>query len=148
MEVIMENVRQYVLALVKAGDFSQKEVADTSGIPLETVRNFLSGKTSKNAGFATVAKMITALGGDMNAAIGYETKKEIETNSTLSLKETYDARIEDLTKSYEIRMSDLKDYCDLRVSDMQKCCETRVQDIIKNCEARLAEQKELLKNFY
>ena len=146
MEVIMENVHQYVLALVKAGDFSQKELADSSGIPLETVRNFLSGKTSKNAGFATIAKMIVALGGDLNAAIGYEKTKEIETNSTLSLKETYEARIEELTKSYEIRMADLKGYCDLRVADIQKCCETRVEDIRKNCEARLEEQKQLLLN--
>lgn len=146
MEVIMENVRQYILALMKAGDFSQKELADTSGIPLETVRNFLSGKTSKNAGFATVAKVIVALGGDMNAAIGYEKKKEIETNTTLSLKETYEARIEELTKSNEIRMEDLKSFCDLRIADIQKCCDMRVADIVKNCELRLTEQKELLLN--
>ena len=142
----MENVRQYVLALMKAGDFSQKELADSSTTPLETIKNFLSGKTIKNTGFATVAKMIVALGGDLNEAIGYEKKKEIETNSTLSLKEAHDARIEELTKSYELRMADLKEYCDLRVADMQKCCDQRVEDIIKNCEARLAEQKELLLN--
>lgn len=146
MEVIMENVRQYVLALMKAGDFSQKDLADTSGVPLETVKNFLSGKTIKNTGFATVAKMIVALGGDMNAAIGYEKKKEIEINSTLSLKETYEARIEELTKAHEIRMADLKNFSDLRVADIQKCCDIRVEDILKNCEARLAEQKELLLN--
>ena len=146
MEVIMENVRQYILALEKAGDFSQKELADTSGVPLETVRNFLSGKTCKNAGFATIAKMVVALGGDLNASIGYEKKKEIEINSTLSLKEAYEARIEELTKSYEIRMADLKSYCDLRVADMQKCCDIRVDDIRKNCEDRLEEQKQLLLN--
>ena len=144
MEVIMENVRQYVLALIKAGDFSHKELADTSGVPLETVRNFLTGKSCKNTGFATVTKMIIALGGDLNAAVGYEKVKEIEINSTLSLKEAYEARIDELTKSYELRMADLKSYCDLRVSDMQKCCDLRIEDIIKNCEARLAEQKELL----
>ena len=148
MEVIMENVHQYVLALVKAGDFSQKELADSSGIPLETVRNFLSGKTSKNAGFATVAKMITALGGDLNAAIGYEKKKEIETNATLSLIEAHEARLEEVTKSYELRMADLKEYCNLRVADIQKCCDIRVEDILKNCEARLEEQKQLLQHFY
>ena len=146
MEVIMENVRQYILALMKAGDFSQKELADTSGVPLETVKNFLSGKTSKNAGYATVAKLVVALGGDMNASIGYEKKKEIEINSTLSLKETYEARIEELTKAHEIRMADLKNFSDLRVADIQKCCDIRVEDILKNCEARLAEQKELLLN--
>ena len=144
MEVIMENVRQYILVLIKAGDFSQKELADLSNVPLETVKHVLSGRTGKNAGFATIAKMIVALGGDLNAAIGYEKTKEIETNSTLSIKEAYEARIDELTKSYELRMADLKSYCDLRVSDMQKCCDLRVEDIIKNCEARLAEQKELL----
>ena len=146
MEVIMENVRQYVLALIKAGDFTQKELADASTVPFETVRHFLSGRTSKNVGFATVAKMVVALGGDLNTAIGYEKQREIETNSTLSIKETYEARIEELTKSYEIRMADLKGYCDLRVSDMQKCCEDRIADIRKDCEARLAEQKQLLLN--
>ena len=146
MDVIMENVRQYILALVKAGDFTQKELADASTVPLETVRHVLSGRTGKNAGFATIAKMIVALGGDLNAAIGYEKTKEIEANSTLSIKETYEARIEELTKSYEIRMADLKSYCDLRVSDMQKCCETRVADIRRDCEERLKEQKQLLLN--
>ncbi len=116
MEVIMENVRQYILALTKAGDFSQKDLADTSGVPLETVKNFLSGKTIKNTGFATIAKMIVALGGDMNASIGYEKKKEIEINTTLSLKETYEARIEELAKSYETRIEDYKGFCDLRMA--------------------------------
>ena len=146
MEVIMENVRQYILALMKVGDFSQKELADASAVPFETVRHFLSGRTSKNAGFSTIAKMIIALGGDLNVAVGYEKKQEIETNTTLSLKEAYEARIEELTKSYEIRMADLKSYYDLRVSDMHQNCEDRIADIIKNCEARLAEQKELLLN--
>ena len=143
----MENVRQYILAFMKAGDFSQKDLADASTVPLETVRHILSGRTGKNAGFATIAKMVVALGGDLNAAVGYEKKQEIETNTALSLKETYDARIEEITKSYEARMADLKDYCDLRVADIQKNCDIRVEDILKNCEARLAEQRELLQNF-
>ena len=147
MEVIMENVRQYILALMKAGDFTQKELADASTVPLDTVRHILSGRTGKNAGFATIAKMVTSLGGDLNAAVGYEKKQEIEINTALSLKETYEARIEELTKSYEIRMADLKSYCDLRVADMQKCCEIRVEDIRKNCEERLEEQRNLLQNF-
>ena len=146
MEVIMENVRQYILALTKAGDFSQKDLADASGVPLETVKNFLSGKTIKNTGFATVAKMIVALGGDMNASIGYEKKKEIEINTTLSLKETYEARIEELAKSYETRIEDYKGFCDLRIADIHKCCEDRIADVRKNYEERLEEQKKLLLN--
>ena len=146
MEVIMENVRQYILALTKVGDFSQKDLADASGVPLETVKNFLSGKTIKNTGFATIAKLIVALGGDMNASIGYEKKKEIEINTTLSLKETYEARIEELAKSYETRIEDYKVFCDLRSADIHKCCEDRIADVRKNYEERLEEQKKLLLN--
>lgn len=143
MEVILENVRQYVLALMKTGDFTQKEVADASAVPLETVRNFASGRTVKNVGFATIAKLIVALGGDLNAAIGYEKKREIETNSALSLKETYDARMEELTKSYELRMSELRNFCDLRVADVQAACELRIADLRRSYEERLEEQRNL-----
>ena len=146
MEVILENVRQYVIALIKAGDFSQKEVADASAVPLETVRNFVTGKTIKNVGFATVAKMIVALGGDLNAAIGYEIKKEIETNSALSLKETHDMRVEEIIKTYEARIEDIKGFCDMRVDECRQNCELRIADLRRSYEERLEEQKQLLLN--
>jgi transcriptional regulator with XRE-family HTH domain len=144
MEVVMENVRQYILALKEAGSFSTNDISNLSGVPIETVKNILSGKTAKNAGFGTVAKLVISLGGDLNELIGYEKKKEIEVNSTVSLKETYEMRIADLIKSYETRIEDIKALCDLRVSDVQKCCEIRISDMRKNYEERLEEQKQLL----
>ena len=144
MEVVMDNVRQYILALKEAGNFSNNDIANLSGVPIETIRNILSGKTAKNAGFGTIAKLAISLGGDLNELIGYEKKKEIEVNSTVSLKETYEMRIADLIKSYETRIEDIKGLCDLRVSDVQKCCEIRISDMRKNYEERLEEQKQLL----
>jgi transcriptional regulator with XRE-family HTH domain len=144
MEILMDNVRQYILALKEAGSFSTNDIANLSGVPLETVKNILSGKTSKNAGFGTIAKLVISLGGDLNELIGYEKKKEIEVNSTVSLKETYEMRISDITSSYETRIEDIKALCELRVSDVQKCCEIRISDMRKNYEERLEEQKQLL----
>lgn len=144
MEIIMDNVRQYILALKEAGSFSTNDISNLSGVPLETVKNILSGKTSKNAGFGTIAKLVISLGGDLNELIGYEKKKEIEVNSTVSLKETYEMRISDITNSYETRIEDIKALCELRVSDVQKCCEIRISDMRKNYEERLEEQKQLL----
>ena len=144
MEILMDNVRQYILALKEAGSFSTNDISNLSGVPLETVKNILSGKTSKNAGFGTIAKLVISLGGDLNELIGYEKKKEIEVNSTVSLKETYEMRISDITNSYETRIEDIKALCDLRVSDVQKCCEIRISDMRKNYEERLEEQKQLL----
>ena len=144
MEIIMENVRNYILALKDAGNFSNNDIANVSGVPIETVRNILSGKTAKNAGFGTITKIIISLGGDLNELVGYEKKKEIEVNSTVSLKETYEMRIADIVSSYETRIEDIKVLCDLRVSDVQNCCEIRISDMKRNYEERLEEQKQLL----
>jgi len=143
MEVGNEKVREYLIALKETGHFSYEDVANLSGIPIQTVRNIYTGKTP-DPRFGTVAKIIISLGGDLNEIIGYEKKKEIEVNSTVSLKETYEMRIADLVKSYETRIEDVKAFCELRVADVQKCCETRLADMRKVYEERLAEQKEML----
>lgn len=143
MEIVLEKVKDYLVALKEAGDFTFEDIANISGIPLPTIRNIYSGKTP-DARFGTVAKIVISLGGDLNELIGYEKKKEIEINSTVSLKETYEMRIADMIKSYEERIEDVKTLCELRVADVQKCCDIRIADIKQNCEERIQEQKDLL----
>jgi transcriptional regulator with XRE-family HTH domain len=143
MEIGYDKIREYIAALMKIGDFTYEDAANLSGIPAQTIRNIVTGKTP-DPRFATVAKIIISLGGDLNEIIGYEKKKEIEVNSTVSLKETYEMRIADLIKSYEDRIEDIKALCDQRVADVHKCCEARIADIRKVYEERLAEQKEML----
>lgn len=143
MEIGNDKVREYILALKNTGNFTYEDIANLSGIPLQTVRNIYTGKTP-DPRFATVAKIIISLGGDLNEIIGYEKKKEIEVNSTVSLKETYEMRIADLIKSYEERIEDVKAFCELRVTDVQKCCELRLADMKRSYEERLAEQREML----
>ena len=142
MEIVLENARKYIIALKEAGNFTHEDIANLSGIPLPTIRNICSGKTP-DARFGTIAKIVISLGGDLNELIGYEKKKEIEVNSTVSLKETYEMRIADLINSYEQRIEDIKAICELRIADVQKCCEIRISDMKQNFEERLAEQKEL-----
>ena len=144
MEIGYDRIREYIAALMKAGDFSYEDAANLSGIPAQTVRNIVTGKTP-DPRFGTVAKIIISLGGDLNEIVGYEKKKEIEVNSTVSLKETYEMRIADLIKSYEGRIADVRALCELRVADAQKSCEVRLSDIKKVYEERIAELKELVK---
>lgn len=143
MEIGNDKVREYILALKNTGNFTYEDIANLSGIPLQTVRNIYTGKTP-DPRFATVAKIIISLGGDLNEIIGYEKKKEIEVNSTVSLKETYEMRIADLIKSYEERIEDVKVFCEQRVTDVQKCCELRLADMRKVYEERLAEHRGML----
>ena len=143
MEIVLEKAREYILALKEAGNFTKEDIANLSGIPLPTIRNICSGKTP-DARFGTIAKIVISLGGDLNELIGYEKKKEIEVNSTVSLKETYEMRISDLINSYEQRIEDVKALCELRIADVQKCCEIRIADMKQNFEERINEQKEML----
>jgi transcriptional regulator with XRE-family HTH domain len=143
MEIAVDKAREYILALKNAGNFTFEDIANQSGIPLQTVRNILSGKTP-DARFGTIAKLVISLGGDLNELVGYEKKKEIEVNSTVSLKETYEMRIADLIKSYEARIEDIKASCEVRVDDVLKCCDLRVADIKQSYDSRLQEYKNLL----
>lgn len=144
MEMLVDKAREYILALKEAGKFSFEDMANMSGVPQPTIKNICSGKTSKNAGFATITSLIMSLGGDLNELVGYEKKKEIEVNSTVSLKETYEMRIADLIKSYEERIEDIKALCETRISDVHKCCEIRITDLKQNYEERIKEQREML----
>ena len=144
MEIGNEKVREYLIALKEKGHFSYEDIANLSGTPVQTVRNYCTGKTP-NPSFATVANMIISLGGDLNEIIGYERKKEIEVNSTVSMKETYEMRIADIIKSYEARIEDIKALCDQRVEDVRKCYEMRIADIKQGIKEMYAEQKEMTK---
>lgn len=128
MEIGYDRIRDYIVALLKTGDFTYEDAANMSGIPAQTIRNIVTGKTP-DPRFGTLAKLIVSLGGDLNEIIGYEKKKEIEVNSTVSLKETYELRIADLIKSYEDRITDLKALCDQRVADVEKYYELRLKDV-------------------
>ncbi len=142
MEIAVEKARNYILALKESGNFTMEDIANLSGIPLQTVRNICSGKTP-DARFGTIAKIVISLGGDLNELVGYEKKKEIEINSTVSMKETYEMRISDIIKLYEERIEDVKALCEARINDVHKCCEIRIADIRQSYEERLKEQKEL-----
>ena len=132
MEIGYDRIREYIGALLKAGNFSYEDAANVSGTPVQTIRNIVTGKTP-DPKFGTVVKLITSLGGDLNEIIGYEKKKEIEVNSMVSLKETYEMRIADIVKSYEERIEDVKKLCEARIADMRQI----YKEII-------AEQREIL----
>jgi predicted transcriptional regulator len=141
MEIAVERAKDYILALKQAGSFSVEDIANMSGIPLQTVRNILSGKTP-DARFGTIAKLVISMGGDLNELVGTEKKKEVEINSMVSLKETYEMRIADIIKLYEDRIEDVKALCEERINDVHKCCDVRIADLTRMYETMLADARE------
>lgn len=128
MEIGMDKIHGYLVELKNKGNFTYEDIANLSGIPLQTVRNIYTGKTP-DPRFGTIAKIIISLGGDLNEIVGGEKKKEIEVNSMVSLKETYEMRIADLTKSYEERIEDIKELCELRLADTRRAYEERIAEL-------------------
>ena len=87
-------VKDYLNTLKNAGNYSWADIANLSGIPEATVRKVFSGETA-DPRFDTIAKIVISMGGDMNDAIDNKKKKEIEINSTISLKESCEMRLDD-----------------------------------------------------
>lgn len=141
MEVLMENVRQYLQALKAKSKITVKDWSTLSGVPTDTIKNILSGKTEKNAGFITMIKIITSLGGDVNEAVGYEKQKEVELNSISAITESFEKRLEEQANFYEQRLEDMKNVGDLRVADVLKCCDIWVDSIRRFYEEQLKENK-------
>jgi predicted transcriptional regulator len=135
-----EKAKDYINSLKDAGDFTYEDIANLSGIPVQTVKNVCTGKTP-DARFWTITKIVQSLGGNLNAIVSEEKKTEIEVNSMVSMKETYEMRIADLIKSHEQRIEDVKALCEIRIADVHKCCETRIADMKQNYEERIAELK-------
>ena len=90
-------VKEYLNTLKKAGNYSWADIANLSGIPEATVRKVFSGETA-DPRFETIAKLVIAMGGDMNDAMDNKKKKEIEISSTITLKESCEMRLEDQTE--------------------------------------------------
>lgn len=87
-------VKDYLNTLKSAGGYSWVDIANISGIPEATVRKVFSGETA-DPRFETIAKLVIAMGGDMNDAMDNKKKKEIEISSTISLKESCEMRLDD-----------------------------------------------------
>lgn len=145
MEIAIEKAREYINDLKEAGKFTFEDIANLSGIPIGTIRNICTGKTP-DARFGTITKIVISLGGDLNELVGYEKKKEIEVNSTVTMKETYEMRIADLIKSYETRIEDIKILCNERIEDVKKCCDIRIEDMKRNYEERIQAYKDFVNN--
>ena len=121
---LLEQTRNYFLAVKKEKGYSYRDLANLSGISEDTIKNFCSGKTSKNAGFITIIVLAMALNIDLNNLVGYTPQ-----NVTKPLIEPVDTNIDVIVKTYEERIADIKELCEIRIEDIRKCCDLRISDI-------------------
>lgn len=106
----------YLNTLKTQGNFTFETISNLSGVPESTVKNIFSGKTD-DPRFETVSKVIKAMGGSLDAVYSATKKEDVEANSVIAIKESYEQRIKDLTDHYEQRLADTKQHYEERLAD-------------------------------
>lgn len=99
----------YLNTLKNQGNFTLETISNLSGIPEATVKNILSGKT-EDPRFETVSAIVKAMGGSLDAIYSATKKEDVEANSIITLKETYEQRIRDIKEHYDARLADTKEH--------------------------------------
>ena len=106
----------YLNTLKTQGDFTIETISKLSGVPESTVKNIFSGKT-EDPRFETVSAIVKAMGGSLDAIYSATQNENVEANSIITLKDSYEQRILDLKEYYEQRLADTKDHYEERIAD-------------------------------
>ncbi len=106
----------YLNTLKTQGNFTFETISNLSGIPEATVKNIFSGKT-EDPRFETVSAIIKAMGGSLDAIYFAVKKEDVEANSIITLKDSYEQRIKELKEYYEQRIIDTKEHYEERLTD-------------------------------
>ena len=117
----------YLNSLKSKGNFTIETISNLSGIPEATVKNIFSGKT-EDPRFETVSAIVKAMGGSLDAIYDITKKEDLEGNSIITLKESYDQRLSDLKEYYEQRIKDLKERYEERLVDQKEHISTILLD--------------------
>lgn len=96
-----------MILLKDKGKFSWNDLSEMSGLPDTTIRKIFSGETA-DPRFETVVKLVSAMGGSLDAIIKKDEEDRIEMNAIIALKETYESRIADLKASSTELITTLK----------------------------------------
>lgn len=122
---------KYLESLKEQGHFTIDEIANLSGISKDTVKNVFSGKT-KDPGIFTIAPIIFAMGGNLDAVFNRSKKESADANSIVLLKEMYENHLNDVKDHYEHRLSEIKEHYNEmkeRNTEMKERHEERIAEI-------------------
>ena len=127
----------YLNTLKTQGNFTIEQISRLSGIPESTVKNIFSGKTGSSR-METVAPIIKAMGGSLDIAYGISKEEDIEANSIIAIKESYEQRIKNITEHFQQHHDDLQENYEKRLADkieIIESCNKHIQTLEKECRS-------------
>lgn len=120
-------ITTYLNSLKMQGNFTIENISKLSGIPEATVKNIFSGKT-EDPRFETVSAIVKSMGGSLDAIYEIAKTEDIEANSVVALKESYEKRLSEIKDSYERRIAEMKDHYERRLQDQREHIATILLD--------------------
>jgi hypothetical protein len=126
----------------KARGYTNKDLANTSGISEDTVKYLLADKPPKDPRAFPMIMIAMSMELDLNYVFGYTPPTKPDTN-VVTIKEDY--YVSDILKVCESRVDDVKSICELRLKDKDEMCELRIADNNAMWEARYNDLKEMMK---
>ena len=142
MEAYIASVKEQALDILnhawsvlrtekKARGYTNKDLANTSGISEDTVKYLLADKPPKDPRAFPMIMIAMSMEIDLNYVFGYNPPSKPDT-SVVTIKEDY-------------YVSDIMRVCESRVEDVKAMCELRIADLTRMYEERLKEQIKILK---
>ena len=113
----------YLNALKNKGNFTYENISNLSGISDATIRNIFSGKT-EDPRFETVAAIVNAMGGSLDAIYTASKKEDVEANAVIAIKEAYEERIALVKEQYEHRLNEKDKHYERLLLEAEKHIET------------------------
>ncbi len=114
----------------KARGYTNKDLANTSGISEDTVKYLLADKPPKDPRAFPMIMIAMSMELDLNYVFGYNPPQKADT-SVVTIKEDY-------------YVSDIISLCDKRVEDVKAMCEQRLADKDAMWQARYDDLKEMM----
>lgn len=116
-------ILNYLNALKNKGNFTFETISNLSGVPEATVKNIFTGKT-EDPRFETVAAIVNAMGGSLDAIYSAAKKEDVEANAVIAIKNAYEERIALIKENYENRLAEKDKYYERLLLEAEKHIET------------------------
>ena len=130
----------YLNALKNKGNFTYEAVSNLSGVPESTVKNIFTGKT-EDPRFETVAAIVLAMGGSLDAIYSAAKQEDVEANAVITLKESYEKRIEDIREHYEHRLAEKDRHYEHRLAETDRHYERLLDAAEKHIQTIMLDKK-------
>lgn len=124
---ILNHAWSVLRAEKKARGYTNKDLANTSGVSEDTVKYLLADKPPKDPRAFPMIMIAMSMELDLNYVFGYNPPSKPDTN-VVTIKEDY-------------YVSDIINLCDKRVEDVKAMCEQRLADKDAMYERIIAELK-------